>query len=303
MTAVRVPTDATSSTVDSSRVDDVAERAAERTGQVVNSSVWLERVARIGWVSKGLVYMLMGITALTIARQRPTDEAASPQGALEQVMERPGGRVLLVLLGVGLLLYVAWRLLSVALIAGTDLSHWLDRIGYTFSAVFYFTLSWTALRSALRDATPEDGNTIEQISRTLLDTGWTRVLLVVGGLVVVGVGAYFIVRKGVLRSFTDDLADVDSSWSGNEHYGRTLLVAGVVGWLGRGGVTVLVGFFVTRAAVRFDASDARGFDRALRQAATTDLGSALVGGTAAGLFVYGLYCLLSVPRRCLEVER
>ncbi len=276
---------------------------AERTRDVVESSGWLENAARLGWISKGLVYTLMGITAFTIARQRSTGEDASPEGALQRVMERPGGRVLLVVLGIGLLLYVAWRLLSVALIAGNELTHWADRVGYLFSAIFYLTLSWTALKAALRNDAPEDGNTIERLSRTLLETGWTRVLLGVVGLVVIGVGVYFIVRKGILRSFADDLDGVDDSWRGNDGYARTLLVAGVFGWLGRGIVTVLVGFFVTRAAVRFDASDARGFDRALRQAATTDLGTFLVAGTAVGLVFYGAYCLLSVPRRSLEVER
>ncbi|NND74901.1 MAG: DUF1206 domain-containing protein [Ilumatobacter sp.] len=300
MVALDHPPDASPGLADT---DSTITDVAERTEDVVASTPWLEYVTRLGWISKGLVYTLMGITALAIARQQSTGESASPEGALQRVMERPGGRALLVVLGAGLLLYVAWRLLTVALIAGTDLSHWLDRLGYTFSAVFYFTLSWTALTAAMRDTPPADGNTIEQLSRTLLETGWTRVLLGVGGLVVIGVGMYFIVRKGALRSFTDDLDDVGERWNSNDHYGRVVLVAGVLGWLGRGVVTVLVGFFVTRAAVRFDASDARGFDRALRQAATTDLGTMLVAGTAVGLIVYGLYCLLSVPRRCLEIER
>lgn len=284
--------------------DAPTEDVAERTKDVVDSSGWLEHVARLGWVSKGLVYTLMGFLALAIARQeRTSEEDASPEGALRAVMERSGGRALLVVLGIGLLLYVAWRLLSVALIAGNELGHWADRVGYSFSAIFYLTLSWTALGAAMRNDAPEDGNTIERLSRTLLENGWTRILLGVGGVVVIAIGLYFIVRKAFLRSFADDLDGVADTWAPNGGYARILLVAGVLGWLGRGVVTVLVGFFVTRAAIRFDASEARGFDRALRQVATTDLGTLLVAGTAIGLIFYGAYCLLSVTRRSLEIDR
>ena len=66
---------------------------------------------------------------------------------------------------------------------------------------------------------------------------------------------------------------------------------------------MLVGFFVTRAAWRFDPSDARGFDRALRAAANTSLGAVLVWLAALGLVLYGAFCVLGASRRVLEVER
>ncbi len=280
------------------------EDVAEQTEHIVRRSApWLEWSTRVGWAAKGLVYLLMGLTAVSIARLKPTDDEASPEGALGRAMDQPGGRVLLLVLGVGLLLYVLWRLLTIAVIAGTELTHWMDRLGYLFSALFYSALAWTALSSALSDTRPEDGNRIEQISRTLLETGWTRVVLAVAGIVTIGVGLYFVVHKAVARSFTDDLDDVDASFGPNDAYARVVLGAGIAGWIGRGIVTALVGFFVTRAAVRFDADEARGFDRALHHVATTDLGAWLVGGSAAGLILYGAYCVLSIPRRSLTIER
>ena len=84
-----------------------------------------------------------------------------------------------------------------------------------------------------------------------------------GGILVIAIGLYFIVRKGIMRGFADDLRGVDEH--GGDAVAHTILVAGVVGWVGRGAVTVLVGFFVLRAAIQFDPNDARGFDGALRK--------------------------------------
>lgn len=288
-------------------VDRAVSTAASRARTGLRASDRrVERVTRLGWAAKGLVYTLMGLAAFAISQQQRrerTDEQASPAGAFARVLEQPGGRLLLALVGVGLVLYVAWRMISIVLIAGTDPTDWLDRLGYAVSAAFYATLAWTALRSAVGGDEPEDGNSIERISRRLLDTDITRALLVVAGIVALGVAGYFVVRKALLRSFTDDLDGVEADWAANDRVGRALLVGGMIGWSGRGIVTALVGFFVTRAAITYDASDARGLDRALQQVATTPLGTALVAVTAFGLVVYGLFCLASVPRRTLEVER
>lgn len=73
-----------------------------------------------------------------------------------------------------------------------------------------------------------------------------------------------------------------------------------IGWIGRGIVTVLVGFFIVRAAVRFDPDDARGFDRSLRQVVGTGTGSALVLVCAVGLIAYGIFCLMSHRFRTLK---
>jgi hypothetical protein len=61
----------------------------------------------------------------------------------------------------------------------------------------------------------------------------------------------------------------------------------------------LIGFFLCRAAVRFDADDAQGLDGSLRKAASSGLGTGLVLVVAVGLLVYGVFCVLSAPRRLL----
>src|SRR5215213_8801052 len=173
-------------------VNEVAEEAVAR-------QPWVEKVARLGWVAKGAVYTLMGATAFAIGRGNPTSDKASPEGAVAQIVDKPGGTVLLAVLAIGLFLYTAWRLLSVALIRGNELHDWGDRVGFTFSAAFYLVLGYTAISAVVQGESPRDKNTVERLSRTMLESTWGRWVLLLAGLVALGVGAYFTVEKGVRR--------------------------------------------------------------------------------------------------------
>jgi len=152
-------------------------------------------VTRLGWVAKGAVYVLMGLTAWTIARQQPTEDDASPEGALARVVASPSGRLFAGVLALGLVLYAAWRLLSSALVRGTDLSAWLHRLGYLLSSAFYLILALTAGRAALVNDRPADHTVVERLSADLLGSGFGRVAL--GVLVIIGV---------VIRDLTQSVA-------------------------------------------------------------------------------------------------
>lgn len=280
--------------------DEDGTELADAVHNAVSDNTWLERVTQMGWVAKSVVYTLMGLTALQIARQDPTEDNASPEGSIGRVAEAPLGRALLVVLTVGLVLYVSWRVLSVAVIRGHGVSEWADRFGYSLSAIFYLVLAFSAGKAAISGIEPEDSNSVESISTTLLDITTGRWLLGIGGIVTMVVGVYFAVHKGLQRSFAADLYGVDASFSANETKRKALLISGIIGWVGRGVVTIMVGFFVLRSAYRFDSNDARGFDRALRQVAGTSTGSTLVFLCAVGLLAYGVFCFFSHRFRRLE---
>jgi hypothetical protein len=272
--------------------DDVRDTIEE----TVKEQPWLHQVARTGWVAKGVVYALMGITAVSIGRNRPTDDKASPEGALDRVADARGGTALLWLLLVGLGVYVLWRLVTAALVRGNDVRDWLTRAGYLGSALFYVAIALAAGRAVLAGGTPEDSNAIERMSSNLLASTGGRWLLLAVGAVVAVVGLVFAVDKALRRRFRDELHLERASASQR----KLVEAAGVIGWLGRGLVTVAVGVFVIQAAWTVDRSDARGFDRALRELASRSGGGSLVIACGVALIAYGFFCWLSVPYQELE---
>jgi hypothetical protein len=272
------------------------EKVSEKAEQTVEEHPWLEKLARFGWLAKGAVYFLMGLTAFTIGRRHPTPDDASPQGAVAQLRSTSFGTVLIWALVVGLVLYVVWRLLSAAFVRGNGFKCWAQRIGYLFSAGFYTLLAFTAVTAVVHAKGRKDDNTVERLSAWALGHPVGRWALLVVGVGVIGVGIYFIVDKGIKKSFLDDL-DLSNT---KEPERKAITTAGVVGWISRGVATAAVGFFVAQAAWRYDPNDARGFDNAFRELSTHTIGSIAVIVTGLALVVYGVFCALIVRHLDLE---
>jgi hypothetical protein len=277
--------------------DKATEQVSEKVEEEVEQHPWLEHVARFGWIAKGVVYALMGLTAFTIGRRRPTSDDASPEGAVGQLRSTQFGTALIFALVIGLALYVLWRLLTAALVRGNDVKSWLERVGYLFSAAFYAVLAFTAVTAVMHGDEPKDKNTVERLSAWMLAHPIGRWALLVAGLVVVGIGIFFIIDKGIKGSFLKDLDLGDAP----EAERKAIRTAGTVGWISRGVATTAVGFFVAQAAWRYDSQDARGFDNAFREVATHDIGSVAVLVTGLALVVYGVFCALVV--RHLDLDK
>src|SRR5580765_6112905 len=268
--------------------DQGTDKVSEKTEQAVEEHPWVERAAKFGWLAKGAVYVLMGLTAFTIGRRRPTTDDASPEGAVAQLRSTQFGTALIWALVVGLALYVAWRLISVGLIRGNKGKDWLNRVGYLFSAGFYAVLAFTAVTAVMKPKDTKDKNTVERMSTWMLSHPVGRWALLVAGVVVIGIGIFFIIDKGLKKSFLKEL-DLSNT---PEAERKTITTAGTVGWISRGVATAVVGFFVAQSAWRYNATDARGFDNAFRELATHEIGSIAVLVTGLALVVYGVFCVL-----------
>jgi hypothetical protein len=70
-----------------------------------------------------------------------------------------------------------------------------------------------------------------------------------------------------------------------------------VGLLSRAVVFGLISWFFFKAAAEYDAKKANGLDGALRKVAAAPYGTVLLSIVAAGLFAYGLFCLIQARYR------
>ena len=89
------------------------------------------------------------------------------------------------------------------------------------------------------------------------------------GVCLVGVGLYFVI-KGLRAKFRDELEPGGVGPFSHE----AIVTLGRVGWVGRGIVMALVGWFLTSAAVQFRPEEAKGFDGSLRELTEIDARSA-----------------------------
>lgn len=265
----------------------------------------LVSLGRVGWVAKGAVYGLVGVLAMAIALGWEQDgsgssDEASQSGAIARIAEASFGGALLTIVAVGLLLYAIWRLVTVVLPAENTAKAWATRSGYAVSALVYLVLAWSAWSfvtgggsSQASGGATEDSKVEGVTSDVLAHTGG-RWFLGVVAIVVLAIGCYFVV-KGARRDFDDQLKGGGVGPLSHRH----IVLLGRVGWVGRGVMLSLVGFFLFRAVWRADPQEAQGLDGSLRQTLETTGGTAVVLFVGVALVVYGAYCIVSAPLRRL----
>ncbi|QWT22713.1 DUF1206 domain-containing protein [Subtercola sp. PAMC28395] len=254
-------------------------KAAARTAS--NSPI-LRGLARLGFAVNGLLHALIGLIAIGIAVGTGSGEA-DQSGALTQLASAPGGAFVLWVVVVGLAALGLWLILGAFLFRAPDpkkrVSHIVKEVA---KGLVYLAVAGTALTFA-QGGTSNSASSASQASAGLLSTPGGQILAVVIGVAIAAIGVYFVV-KGVTKKFTDDIS-VPAGPAGT----ATVFV-GVLGYVAKGVVLVLVGVLFAVAAFAVDPGKATGIDGALRTLATLPLGMALLWIVGAGLIAYGVYC-------------
>ena len=281
---------------------ELGDRPTERSGDGVEEQAReagnkFEWIGRAGWVAKGIVYALIGVLFLQVAWLGGSEEEANQRGAVEQVVETSFGSILLIVLSAGLALYVVWRLFTVVLPGDWTGRALLDRGGYAVSAITYLALLISTIdiilnRSSGSGSGGED-RLIEGLVKDTLAMTAGRWLVAIAGLVAMAIGVAFV-HKGWTRSFRDDI-------SGDTGIEGTLTDRlGMIGWIARGVIMDVIGWFLILAAYRFDPDEAAGFDDSIRQLTSTGWGAVLAVFIALGFIAFGVFCIVSARFRDLE---
>ena len=264
--------------------------SAEQTARDVHESRAVEVLARLGLASRGLVWLVLAFLAGSLALGGSAQ--ADQDGALRALKDTAFGGPLLAVLGTGFAGYALWLLLSAAVghrdVDGKD--RVLQRLKSLAKGLVYAALSFSTFAFLLRDG----GGSGSAQSRTAEAMSYPGGRLAVGlaGLVVVGIGGYFVV-KGLRRKHSECLEDyrVPSSLR------RPAILVGAVGYVGRGVTIGLIGAFLVQAAATFDPDDAKGLDAALQTVAGQPHGRVLLGLTVIGLLAYALWSFVEAAYR------
>ena len=242
-----------------------------------------EWLSRAGFVARGLIYVIVGVLAVKLALGS-SGANASQQGALEAIAHQPFGRVLLIVVAIGLAGYALWRLSHAAFGRGRERSDSaLDRVTALASGLVYAGFCAVAVEILLGAGSGGSGTAHHAAAGVL---GWPAGTWLVGiaGVVLIGVGLYQGYRA-LSKEFLEDSKTEEMSRAVR----RWIEWIGVFGYLARMVVFVLIGVFLVKSAVEFNPNNAVGLDGALAKLAHSAYGPFLLVVVAAGLVAFGIY--------------
>ena len=252
-------------------------------------------LARTGYAAKGTVYIVIG--ALAARAAAGSGGATTDQrGAIDRIGDGPFGTVALVVIGVGLLGYTAWRIVAAATDAegeGDRPSDIGKRLASAARGLAYGALGVSALRAA-RGTADEGGNATRTQDWTarLLDLPFGVALVVAVGLGVIAYAGYQLYRAATDRVKKHlDLNEAGAT-------GATWIVRlGRFGIAARAVVFFLIGIFLVKAGLDHDSREAGGIAQSLDALAGAPLGRVTLGLVALGLVAYGVYQLATARYR------
>jgi hypothetical protein len=250
---------------------------------------WIERLARAGYLAKGVVYLLIGILALQAAAGAG-GRTTGTGGAFRVLLRQPFGRWLLWLTAVGLAGYAVWRMICALLDPENGGRKGWKRLavraGYAGSALIHAGLAWQGVRLALGHGGGNGDSQAESRTAQLLDAPFGPWLV---GLVALGLAGYGVAQ--IVRGLRRDTASRLHLGGLGPDERRMVLRAARAGLVSRGVVFGLMAIFLARAALQRDPSEAGGLGEALQTLARQPYAPFVLGAVALGLTAYGAYQL------------
>ena len=267
---------------------------------------WVEKLARLGYASKGVTYFLIGLLAGGAALG-VGGKVSGSKGALASLAgEGAWGQVLLWIIGIGLLAYAGWQMFRAAADPedeGSDIKGVAKRGFFVVSGVIHLLLAvWVFTHllgssgSGGSGSGSGGGGGTQGLVNDVLAWGMVgRMLVGVVAVAIAGFGVQQVVKAYQVK-LSDEL-DLATMPAGGR---RATIALGRAGLAARGVVLLVVGWFFATAAWQAQGSEAGGVDRAMQYLGS--FGAVVLGLVALGLMAYGAYMGVKARYRRINVR-
>ena len=255
----------------------------------------LEPLARLGYASKAVIYAIVGVFAVLALANRG-GVITDTSGALRLVLTQPFGRVLLIVLAIGLCGYAAWRLIDAITDPdgdGRTPAGLVTRIGNAVRGVVYGALGIDAFR--LLRGRGSRGDAAELWTARIFEIPFVEPLVGMAGAIAADYGLTEVMQG--IRGTHDTKVD----WSLIPPAVRPAVQrVSRFGVAIRGGLIVTLGVYLVRAALTHDPNQAAGARESMLRLGGVFEGRWFLAVIAIGLIAYAVD--QAVHARCRRIR-
>jgi hypothetical protein len=246
----------------------------------------LELLERLGYVVRGGLYAVMGILALGIAVSVRGGQTTDLSGSLVFLIRNPFGKLVLIVVAVGLAAYSVWgftRAIYDPLHRGSDAGGYAARLGFVSSAVSYAAIVFFALQILFGSGGSAGDGTQKTIASILTHPGGGPLTVIIGLVaIVVGLGQFL---EAYRATFKEDLKGAEMTASERS----AAIALGRFGMFARGVIFLVIGWFLVQAGLHPDAGQVQGFGGAFLFLLDQPFGRIVLGIIALGFVALGLH--------------
>jgi uncharacterized membrane protein len=251
---------------------------------------WVDPLMRFGYAARGVVYVIVGALAFVAS----VDGGRTPdsKSALGSLLQMPFGKMLLLLIALGLVAYSLWCFIGAGLDLdnkGTDAKGWTARAAQTISGAVHLVLAFSATALAMGTESPSGGDDrTEHWTAALMQQPLGRWLVALIGVVAIAIGVQHCV-KAFREKYKENIRYTQMA--------QRLDPMLKLGLIAHGLVVALVGMFFLWAAYTADPSRAGGMRDALLIVRNADGSQTLFTVLGLGLIGFAAYCFVEAAFR------
>lgn len=243
---------------------------------------------RLGYIIRGILYGLVGVGALQLARGI-TSVTVDTHGEVEWLQNVTHGSVLLVIVGIGIAGYAAWGYIR----AGIDILDpqedvaLVSRFGYMVSAVSYSLLALFALQVAFHLDDPVSSSSVNDRLAYIMSLPFGSIVVVLIGIMVMG-GGFFQLQKAIRADRPIDFL------SRQKHpvYSMPFMIFAKTGIAVRAATFVFIGWYIARAGWLLNPQKIHTLKTLLLSIKDAQIGAFVLPVVGVGFLCFACYSIL-----------